>query len=194
MPMWIVSRGDVLLILLGLGYRVLIDLILHRSAINNSASLSNKFGEFYFIFKFGISGYFTQSGTAMTEYEIVAYDKNFSCIWLYTSMMLPRVRNHHGGKHVYGLLHLVWFVKYSACVRRIVADVLQRIALLCGRKYLVRESDKIEKYVGGLPDMIHGSVVASKPKTIQDAVEIATELMDKKIRNFMSENFHTEIK
>ncbi|GJT65928.1 hypothetical protein Tco_1017408 [Tanacetum coccineum] len=69
-----------------------------------------------------------------------------------------------------------------------------RIALLCGRKYLVRESDKIEKYVGGLPDMIHGSVVASKPKTIQDAVEIATELMDKKIRNFMSENFHTEIK
>ncbi|GJT53023.1 putative reverse transcriptase domain-containing protein [Tanacetum coccineum] len=41
-----------------------------------------------------------------------------------------------------------------------------------------------EKYVGGLPDMIHGSVVASKPKTMQDAVEIATELMDKKIRTF----------
>ncbi|GKA73130.1 hypothetical protein Tco_0779346 [Tanacetum coccineum] len=39
-------------------------------------------------------------------------------------------------------------------------------------------------YVGGLPDMIHGSVVASKPKTMQDAVEIATELMDKKIHTF----------
>ena len=38
------------------GYRVLRDLILHRSSINNSASLSNKFGEFYFIVKFGISG------------------------------------------------------------------------------------------------------------------------------------------
>ncbi|GJZ91445.1 putative reverse transcriptase domain-containing protein [Tanacetum coccineum] len=48
----------------------------------------------------------------------------------------------------------------------------------------VKESDKIEKYVGGLPDMIHGSVVASKPKTMQDAVEITTELMDKKIRTF----------
>ncbi|GJZ22958.1 putative reverse transcriptase domain-containing protein [Tanacetum coccineum] len=44
------------------------------------------------------------------------------------------------------------------------------------------ESDKIEKYVGGLPDMIYRSVVASKPKKMQDAVEIATELMDKKIR------------
>nr|GFB21663.1 hypothetical protein [Tanacetum cinerariifolium] len=38
--------------------------------------------------------------------------------------------------------------------------------------------------VGGLPDMIHGSVVSSKPKTMQQAIEIATELMDKKIRTF----------
>nr|GFC50748.1 hypothetical protein [Tanacetum cinerariifolium] len=48
----------------------------------------------------------------------------------------------------------------------------------------VKEADKIEKYVGGLPDMIHGSVVASKPKTMQEAIEIATELMDKKVRTF----------
>nr|GFC89509.1 hypothetical protein [Tanacetum cinerariifolium] len=46
------------------------------------------------------------------------------------------------------------------------------------------EFDKIEKYIGGLPDMIPGSVVASKPKTMQEAIEIATELMDKKIRTF----------
>ncbi|GKD24307.1 putative reverse transcriptase domain-containing protein [Tanacetum coccineum] len=48
-------------------------------------------------------------------------------------------------------------------------------------KMFPEESDKIEKYVGGLPDMIHGSVMASKPKTMQDAIEFATELMDKKI-------------
>nr|GFD08245.1 hypothetical protein [Tanacetum cinerariifolium] len=46
------------------------------------------------------------------------------------------------------------------------------------------EYDRIEKYIEGLPDMIHGSVVASKPNTMQEAVEIATELMDKKIRTF----------
>ncbi|GJZ56639.1 putative reverse transcriptase domain-containing protein [Tanacetum coccineum] len=46
------------------------------------------------------------------------------------------------------------------------------------------ESDKIERYVGGLPDMIHGSIVASKPKTMQEGTEIATELMDKRIRTF----------
>ncbi|GKB13308.1 putative reverse transcriptase domain-containing protein [Tanacetum coccineum] len=47
----------------------------------------------------------------------------------------------------------------------------------------VKESDEVEKYVGGLPDMIQGSVMASKPKTMQDAIEFATELMDQKIRS-----------
>ncbi|GJX56250.1 putative reverse transcriptase domain-containing protein [Tanacetum coccineum] len=60
---------------------------------------------------------------------------------------------------------------------------LLELALMCGRIF-PKESDKIEKYVSGLPDMIHGSVMASKPKTMQDAVEFATELMDKKIHTF----------
>nr|GEX33601.1 hypothetical protein [Tanacetum cinerariifolium] len=46
------------------------------------------------------------------------------------------------------------------------------------------ESDEIEKYVDGLPDMIHGIVMASKPKTMQDAIEFVTELMDQKIHTF----------
>ncbi|GKC22249.1 hypothetical protein Tco_1024399 [Tanacetum coccineum] len=40
--------------------------------------------------------------------------------------------------------------------------------------------DKIEKYIGGLPDMILGSVKASKPKTMQEAIEFTTDLMDDK--------------
>ncbi|GKD09594.1 reverse transcriptase domain-containing protein [Tanacetum coccineum] len=59
----------------------------------------------------------------------------------------------------------------------------QELTLLYVRMF-PEKSDKIERYVGGLPDMIHGSVVASKPKTMQEAIEIATELMDKKIRTF----------
>ncbi|GKA18790.1 hypothetical protein Tco_0698705 [Tanacetum coccineum] len=40
---------------------------------------------------------------------------------------------------------------------------------------------KVERYVGGLPDMIHGSVKASKPQSMQEAIEFATEMMDKKM-------------
>ncbi|GJV05167.1 ribonuclease H-like domain-containing protein [Tanacetum coccineum] len=54
------------------------------------------------------------------------------------------------------------------------------LALLCVRMFL-KESEKVERYVGGLPDMIHGNVAASKPKTMQEATEMVTELMDKKI-------------
>ncbi|GKA46352.1 hypothetical protein Tco_0739235 [Tanacetum coccineum] len=60
----------------------------------------------------------------------------------------------------------------------------QELALLCVRVF-PEESEKIKRYVGGLPDMIHRSVVASKPKTMQEATEIATELMDKRIRTFV---------
>nr|GEY82566.1 hypothetical protein [Tanacetum cinerariifolium] len=45
-------------------------------------------------------------------------------------------------------------------------------------------ADKVKRYIGGLPDSIHGSVAASKPKTIQEATEMATGLMDKKIRTY----------
>ncbi|GJU03331.1 hypothetical protein Tco_1113669 [Tanacetum coccineum] len=62
-------------------------------------------------------------------------------------------------------------------------DDRQELALMYARIF-PEESDKIEKYVGCLPDMIHESVMTSKPKTMQDAIEFATELMDKKIRTF----------
>nr|GEV37412.1 hypothetical protein [Tanacetum cinerariifolium] len=51
-------------------------------------------------------------------------------------------------------------------------------------KMFLEKSDEVEKYVGGLSNMIQGSVMASKPKTMQDAIEFATELMDQKIFMF----------
>nr|GEV18688.1 hypothetical protein [Tanacetum cinerariifolium] len=77
-------------------------------------------------------------------------------------------------------------VKFATCTFHGVALTWWKsheLALMYGRMFL-EESDKIEKYISGLPDMIHESVMASKPKTMQDAVEFATELMDKKIRTF----------
>ncbi|GJU67690.1 reverse transcriptase domain-containing protein [Tanacetum coccineum] len=59
----------------------------------------------------------------------------------------------------------------------------QQLALMCSRMF-PEEIDKIEKYIGGLPDMIHGSVKASKPKTMQEAIEFTTELMDDKTQAY----------
>nr|GEW20175.1 hypothetical protein [Tanacetum cinerariifolium] len=55
----------------------------------------------------------------------------------------------------------------------------QELALFCVRMF-PEESDKIERYVGGLPDVIHESVVESRPKTMQEKIEMENELMDKR--------------
>nr|GEV38368.1 reverse transcriptase domain-containing protein [Tanacetum cinerariifolium] len=52
-------------------------------------------------------------------------------------------------------------------------------------KMFLEEFDEVENYAGELLNMIQGSVMASNPKTLQDAIEFATELMDQKI----AENF-----
>ncbi|GJW28749.1 cysteine-rich receptor-like protein kinase [Tanacetum coccineum] len=51
---------------------------------------------------------------------------------------------------------------------------------------VLKESEKVERYVGGLPDMIHGNVAASKPKTMQEATEMDNSpqwAMSRKVRN-----------
>ncbi|GJZ24181.1 hypothetical protein Tco_0561640 [Tanacetum coccineum] len=47
------------------------------------------------------------------------------------------------------------------------------------------EVDKIEKYIGGLPDMILGSVKASKSKTMQEVIEFTIELMEDKTHAYV---------
>ncbi|GJX54561.1 hypothetical protein Tco_0282930 [Tanacetum coccineum] len=77
----------------------------------------------------------------------------------------------------------IWNLKVKGTNVVSYTQRFQELALMCGRLF-PEESDEVEKYVGGLPDMIQGSVMASKPKTIQEAIEFATELMDQKIRTF----------
>ncbi|GKA77337.1 putative reverse transcriptase domain-containing protein [Tanacetum coccineum] len=96
----------------------------------------------------------------------------------YTDFLKCQPLNFKGTEGV--VVALTW---WNTHVKTVGHNTAYELALLYGRMF-PEESDKIEKYVGGLPDMIHGSVVASKPKTMQEAVEIATELMDKKIRTF----------
>nr|GFC21858.1 reverse transcriptase domain-containing protein [Tanacetum cinerariifolium] len=50
----------------------------------------------------------------------------------------------------------------------------KELTLLCGRMF-PKESDKIERYVGGLPEMIRGNVMSYEPKSMQKAIEFAND-------------------
>ncbi|GJZ45495.1 putative reverse transcriptase domain-containing protein [Tanacetum coccineum] len=75
----------------------------------------------------------------------------------------------------------IWNLKVKGTDLASYTQRFQELALMCGRIF-PKESDTVEKYVVGLPDMIQGSVMASKPNEMQDAIEFTTELMDQKIR------------
>ncbi|GJT36943.1 reverse transcriptase domain-containing protein [Tanacetum coccineum] len=48
---------------------------------------------------------------------------------------------------------------------------------------LPEETDKVERFIRGLPDSIQGNVTSSKPTRLQEAIEIANSLMDQNIHN-----------
>ncbi|GKE61062.1 putative reverse transcriptase domain-containing protein [Tanacetum coccineum] len=59
----------------------------------------------------------------------------------------------------------------------------QELVLLCTRM-VSNEEDKVERFVGGLPDNIQGNVIAAEPTKLQDAIRIANNLMDQKLKGY----------
>nr|GFA93120.1 hypothetical protein [Tanacetum cinerariifolium] len=56
----------------------------------------------------------------------------------------------------------------------------QELTLLC-EKMFSEESVEIERYVGGLPEMIRGNVISYEPKSMQKAIESANDQMGQKL-------------
>nr|GEZ97687.1 putative reverse transcriptase domain-containing protein [Tanacetum cinerariifolium] len=46
------------------------------------------------------------------------------------------------------------------------------------------EEDRVERFIGALPDNIQGNVIAANPARLQDAIRIANQLMDKKLQGY----------
>ncbi|GJU55739.1 hypothetical protein Tco_1229453 [Tanacetum coccineum] len=46
------------------------------------------------------------------------------------------------------------------------------------------EEDNVERFIGGLPDNIQGNVIAAKPTKLQDAIRIANNLLDQKLKGY----------
>ncbi|GJR00663.1 putative reverse transcriptase domain-containing protein [Tanacetum coccineum] len=116
-----------------------------------------------------------------THVKTVGHDAAYGMPW--KTLMKMMTDKYCPRNEIKKLEMEIWDLKVKGTDLTSYTQRFQELALLCGRMF-PEESDKIEKYVGGLPDMIHRSVVVSKPKTMKKAVEIATELMDKKIRTF----------
>ncbi|GKE10530.1 putative reverse transcriptase domain-containing protein, partial [Tanacetum coccineum] len=63
----------------------------------------------------------------------------------------------------------------------------QEWVFLCTRM-VPNEEDKVERFVGGLPDNIQVNVIDAERTRLQDAIRIANNLMDQKLKGYASRN------
>ncbi|GJX10564.1 putative reverse transcriptase domain-containing protein [Tanacetum coccineum] len=60
----------------------------------------------------------------------------------------------------------------------------QELTLIC-TKFVANETEKVDKYISGLPDNIYRNVKSSRPKTLDETIELANDLMDQKLRTYV---------
>nr|GEW17105.1 hypothetical protein [Tanacetum cinerariifolium] len=77
----------------------------------------------------------------------------------------------------------LWNLKVKGNDVPTYTDHFQELTLIC-TKFVANETEKIDKYISRLPDNIYGSVKASKPKTLDETIELANDLMDQRLRTY----------
>nr|GEV93312.1 hypothetical protein [Tanacetum cinerariifolium] len=103
----------------------------------------------------------------------------------YIDFMKCQPLNFKGNEGVVGLSQ--WLEKMesvfhiSGCA--IDNQRFQELALMC-TKFLTDETEKVDKYISGLPDNIHRNVMSARPKTLDETIELVNDLMDQKLRTY----------
>ncbi|GKD13297.1 putative reverse transcriptase domain-containing protein [Tanacetum coccineum] len=113
--------------------------------------------------------------------------------------------NVKGTEEVVGLTR--WFEKIKTvfhinnCPKKYQALMKLMIEVYCLRNEIQKmenelwnlamvpeEEDRVEKFIGGLPDNIQGNVIAAEPTRLQDTIRISNNLMDQKLNGYTASN------
>ncbi|GKF30979.1 hypothetical protein Tco_0100777, partial [Tanacetum coccineum] len=92
-------------------------------------------------------------------------------------------------KYAMGMLlncALTWWNSHKRTIKIEAAYVMSWTELikLMTEVMVPNEEDNVERFVGGLPDNIQGNVIAAGPTKLQDAIRIANNLMDQKLKGY----------
>ncbi|GJS74894.1 hypothetical protein Tco_0724775 [Tanacetum coccineum] len=126
----------------------------------------------------------------------------------YQDFMTCQPLKFKGTKGVVGLIR--WFEKMETvfqirnCPEKYQVKELMKLMteVYCPRKDIQKmeselwnlTEDRVEKFIGGLPDNIQGNVITAKPTKLQDAVRIANNLMDQKLKGYAVKNAENKIR
>ncbi|GJR61198.1 putative reverse transcriptase domain-containing protein [Tanacetum coccineum] len=122
----------------------------------------------------------------------------------YKDFMKCQLLNFKETEGVVGLIR--WFEKIetlfhtSNCPERyqnndlaVYTQRFQELTMMC-TKIVLEEEDRAEKFIRGLPDNIQRNVIAAEPTRLQDAVRIANNLMDQKLKGYAVKKMLKQVK
>ncbi|GJW30734.1 putative reverse transcriptase domain-containing protein [Tanacetum coccineum] len=74
----------------------------------------------------------------------------------------------------------LWNLKVKGNDVPTYTERFQELTLIC-TKFVANETEKVDKYISGLPDNIYGNDKSARPKTLDETIELANDLMDQKL-------------
>ncbi|GKD97450.1 hypothetical protein Tco_1381347, partial [Tanacetum coccineum] len=77
----------------------------------------------------------------------------------------------------------LWNLKVKGNDVPTYTERFQDLTLMC-TKFVANETKKVDKYISGLPDNIYGNVKSARPKTLDETIELANDLMNQKLRTY----------
>ncbi|GJW26920.1 putative reverse transcriptase domain-containing protein [Tanacetum coccineum] len=77
----------------------------------------------------------------------------------------------------------LWNLKVKGNDVPAYTEHFQELTLIC-TKFVANEIKKVDKYINGLPDNICGNVKSARPKTLDETIELANNLMDQKLHTY----------
>ncbi|GJV66878.1 putative nucleotidyltransferase, ribonuclease H [Tanacetum coccineum] len=95
----------------------------------------------------------------------------------YTDFMKCQPLNFKGTEGMVGLTR--WIKKMESVFNISGCAIENQLTLIC-TKFVANETEKVDKYISGLPDNIYGNVKSARPKTLGcRTIEWPTDLMDR---------------
>ncbi|GJU80802.1 putative reverse transcriptase domain-containing protein [Tanacetum coccineum] len=81
----------------------------------------------------------------------------------------------------------LWNLKVKGNDVLAYTEHFQELTLIC-TKFVANETKKVDKNISGLPDNIYGNVKSARPKTLDETIELANNLMDQKLHDSSRNN------
>ncbi|GJV12850.1 putative reverse transcriptase domain-containing protein [Tanacetum coccineum] len=116
-----------------------------------------------------------------SSYEDTRRNVQTACRCFYTDFMKCQPLNFKGTEGVVGLTR--WIEKMESVFNISGCAIENQLTLIC-TKFVANETEKVDKYISGLPNNIYGNVKSARPKTLDETIELTNDLMDQKLRTY----------